>query len=101
MPDRRLKAVWDVNVPVIRDVAGVHEEDGACIELPPGGPHPRRGRARDLAVDPAPPHPDPGPVLLRPRVRPRAAAPEGAGGTPRPMARGSRRLPGVARSEEH
>ena len=37
MPDRRLKAVWDVNVPVIRELAGVHEYDGVVMDLSPGG----------------------------------------------------------------
>ena len=37
MPDRRLKAVWDVNVPVIRELAGVHEYDGVVMDLPLGG----------------------------------------------------------------
>jgi hypothetical protein len=37
MPDRRLKAIWDVNVPVIRELAGVHEYDGVVMDLSPGG----------------------------------------------------------------
>jgi hypothetical protein len=37
MPDRRLKAVWDVQVPVIRELAGVHEYDGVVTDLSPGG----------------------------------------------------------------
>ena len=37
MPDRRLKAVWDVNVPVIRELAGVHEYDGVVMDLSPSG----------------------------------------------------------------
>jgi hypothetical protein len=37
MPDRRLKAVWDVKVPVIRELAGVHAYDGAVMDLSPGG----------------------------------------------------------------
>jgi hypothetical protein len=37
MADRRLKAVWDVNVPVIRELAGVHEYDGVVMDLSPGG----------------------------------------------------------------
>jgi hypothetical protein len=37
MPDRRLKAVWDVQVPVIRELAGVHEYDGVVMDLSPGG----------------------------------------------------------------
>ena len=37
MPDRRLKAVWDMRVPVIRELAGVHEYDGAVMDLSPSG----------------------------------------------------------------
>jgi hypothetical protein len=37
VPDRRLKAVWDVNVPVIRELAGVHEYDGVVMDLSPSG----------------------------------------------------------------
>jgi hypothetical protein len=37
MPDRRLKAVWDVKVPVIRELAGVHEYDGVVMDLSPSG----------------------------------------------------------------
>jgi hypothetical protein len=37
MPDRRLKAVWDVMVPVIRELAGVHEYDGVVMDLSPSG----------------------------------------------------------------
>src|ERR1700689_3621768 len=37
MPDRRLKAVWDVRVPVIRELAGVHEYDGVVMDLSPSG----------------------------------------------------------------
>jgi hypothetical protein len=37
MPGRRLKAVWDVSVPVIRELAGVHEYDGVVMDLSPGG----------------------------------------------------------------
>jgi len=37
MPDRRLKAVWDVQIPVIRELAGVHEYDGVVMDLSPGG----------------------------------------------------------------
>ena len=37
MADRRLRAVWDVNVPVIRELAGVHEYDGVVMDLSPGG----------------------------------------------------------------
>ncbi len=37
MPDRRLKAVWDLNVPVIRELAGVHEYDGVVMDLSPSG----------------------------------------------------------------
>jgi Bacterial protein of unknown function (DUF885) len=37
MPDRRLKAVWDVQVPVIRELAGVHEYDGVVMDLSPSG----------------------------------------------------------------
>ncbi|HEY6296656.1 MAG TPA: DUF885 family protein [Streptosporangiaceae bacterium] len=37
MPDRRLKAIWDVRVPVIRELAGVHEYDGVVMDLSPGG----------------------------------------------------------------
>jgi hypothetical protein len=37
MPDRRLKAVWDVNVPAIRELAGVHEYDGVVMDLSPSG----------------------------------------------------------------
>ena len=37
MPDRRLKALWDVRVPVIRELAGVHEYDGVVMDLSPSG----------------------------------------------------------------
>ena len=37
MPARRLKAVWDVNVPVIRELAGVHDYDGVVMDLSPSG----------------------------------------------------------------
>jgi hypothetical protein len=37
MPDRRLKAVWDMKVPVIRELAGVHEYDGVVMDLSPSG----------------------------------------------------------------
>ena len=37
MPDRRLRAVWDVMVPVIRELAGVHEYDGVVMDLSPSG----------------------------------------------------------------
>jgi Bacterial protein of unknown function (DUF885) len=37
MPDRRLKAVWDVRVPVIRELAGIHEYDGVVMDLSPSG----------------------------------------------------------------
>jgi hypothetical protein len=37
MPDRRLKAVWDLQVPVIRELAGVHEYDGVVMDLSPSG----------------------------------------------------------------
>jgi len=37
MPDRRLKAVWDMKVPVIRELAGVHEYDGVLMDLSPSG----------------------------------------------------------------
>jgi hypothetical protein len=37
MPDRRLKAVWDMRVPVIRELAGVHEYDGVVMDLSPSG----------------------------------------------------------------
>jgi hypothetical protein len=37
MPDRRLKAVWDVTVPVIRELAGVHDYDGVVMDLSPCG----------------------------------------------------------------
>ena len=37
MPDRRLRAVWDLNVPVIRELAGVHEYDGVVMDLSPSG----------------------------------------------------------------
>ena len=37
MPDRRLKAVWDLTVPVIRELAGVHEYDGVVMDLSPSG----------------------------------------------------------------
>src|ERR1700689_5864658 len=37
MPDRRLKAVWDLNIPVIRELAGVHEYDGVVMDLSPSG----------------------------------------------------------------
>ena len=37
MPDRRLRAVWDVKVPVIRKLAGVHEYDGVVMDLSPSG----------------------------------------------------------------
>jgi len=44
MPDRRLKAVWDVNVPVIRELAGVHEYDGFVMDLSPSGRRAALGR---------------------------------------------------------
>jgi len=44
MPDRRLKAVWDVRVPVIRELAGVHEYDGVVMDLSPGGRKAALGR---------------------------------------------------------
>jgi hypothetical protein len=37
MPDRRLTAVWEVKVPVIRELAGVHEYDGVVMDLSPSG----------------------------------------------------------------
>jgi len=37
MPDRRLKALWDVRVPAIRESAGAHEYDGVVMDLSPGG----------------------------------------------------------------
>ena len=37
MPDRRLKALWDVRVPAIRETAGVHEYDGVVMDLSPSG----------------------------------------------------------------
>ncbi|HXY43248.1 MAG TPA: DUF885 family protein [Acidimicrobiales bacterium] len=37
MVSRRLKAVWDLNIPEIREYAGVHEYDGAVMDLSPGG----------------------------------------------------------------
>jgi len=37
VPDRRLKAVWDLTVPVIRELAGVHEYDGVVMDLSPSG----------------------------------------------------------------
>ena len=37
MPDRRLKALWDVRVPAIRESAGVHEYDGIVMDLSPSG----------------------------------------------------------------
>src|SRR5690349_2225289 len=37
MPDRRLRAVWDMKVPVIRELAGVHEYDGVVMDLSPSG----------------------------------------------------------------
>jgi hypothetical protein len=37
MPDRRLKALWDVQIPVIRELAGVHEYDGVVMDLSPSG----------------------------------------------------------------
>ncbi len=45
MPDRRLKAVWDVTVPVIRELAGVHEYDGVVMDLSPSG---RKGALKGL-----------------------------------------------------
>ena len=44
MTDRRLKAVWDVQVPVIRELAGVHEYDGVVMDLSPGGRKAALGR---------------------------------------------------------
>src|SRR5690242_7504799 len=44
MPDRRLKAVWDVTVPVIRELAGVHQYDGVVMDLSPGGRKAALGR---------------------------------------------------------
>jgi hypothetical protein len=93
MPDRRLKAVWDVKVPVIRELAGVHEYDGVVMDLSPSGhkaalerlgpssPGERladrhdeshlsaaeqaaRAEAGILRWEPASPHPEPGLVLL-------------------------------------
>ena len=46
MPDRRLKAVWDVRVPVIRELAGVHEYDGVVMDL--AMPHVDGDSARGL-----------------------------------------------------
>jgi Bacterial protein of unknown function (DUF885) len=37
VPHRRLKALWDVKVPVIRELAGVHEYDGVVMDLSPAG----------------------------------------------------------------
>ena len=56
----------------------------------------RRSGRSDVAVEPATAHPEPGPVLLRPRVRLRVAASKGAGCRPRPVARCRRRVAGVA-----
>ena len=44
MPDRRLRAVWDVKVPVIRELAGVHEYDGVVMDLSPSGRQAALGR---------------------------------------------------------
>jgi hypothetical protein len=45
VPDRRLKAVWDLTVPVIRELAGVHEYDGVVMDLSPSG---RRAALKQL-----------------------------------------------------
>jgi hypothetical protein len=44
MPDRRLKAVWDARVPVIRELAGVHDYDGVVMDLSPSGSQAALGR---------------------------------------------------------
>jgi hypothetical protein len=44
MPDRRLRAVWDMKVPVIRELAGVHEYDGVVMDLSPSGRKAALGR---------------------------------------------------------
>lgn len=51
MPDRRLKAVWDVKVPVIRELAGVHEYDGVVMDLSPGGRKAALGRLGPSSPD--------------------------------------------------
>jgi hypothetical protein len=37
MVSRRVKAVWDLNIPEIREYAGVHEYDGVVMDLSPSG----------------------------------------------------------------
>jgi hypothetical protein len=37
MVSRRLKAVWDINVPQIREYAGLHDYDGTVMDLSPAG----------------------------------------------------------------
>ena len=37
MVSRRLKAVWDLDIPEIREYAGVHDYDGAVMDLSPSG----------------------------------------------------------------
>jgi hypothetical protein len=44
MPDRRLRAVWDISVPVIRELAGVHSYDGVVMDLSPSGRQAALGR---------------------------------------------------------
>jgi Bacterial protein of unknown function (DUF885) len=57
VPDRRLKAVWDMRVPVVRELAGVHEYDGVVMDLSPSG---RRAALNDLGPSsPAEPRADP------------------------------------------
>jgi hypothetical protein len=37
MVSRRLKAVWDLDIPEIREYAGVHDYDGVVMDLSPSG----------------------------------------------------------------
>ena len=37
MVSRRVRAVWDLDMPEIREFAGVHEYDGAVMDLSPSG----------------------------------------------------------------
>src|SRR5881392_1158024 len=114
MPDRRLKAVWDVRVPVIRELAGVHEYDGVVMDLSPGGRKAALGRLgcaspgerladrhdeSHLTAAEQAAHAEAEAGLLRWNPLPHiqtgtfpamtASTPQGAGGTPRPVARGS------------
>jgi hypothetical protein len=51
VPDRRLKAVWNVNIPVIRELAGVHDYDGVVMDLSPSGRRAALGRLGPASPD--------------------------------------------------